>query len=76
VSAEESSLFYIIYCLKMLFRNENYITIFYFFLEKKNEEANSFLIANNLINVMNAFMHLVDDHLISLRGILHIYVTF
>jgi hypothetical protein len=27
-------------------------------------------------SVMNVFMHLVDDHLVSPHGILHIYVTF
>jgi hypothetical protein len=27
-------------------------------------------------SVMNAFMYLVDDYLVSPHGILHIYVTF
>jgi len=40
--------------------------------------VNNILVIRYLIYmyVMNAFMHLVDDHLVSSIGILHIHVIF
>jgi hypothetical protein len=35
-----------------------------------------FIFSYNQSIVMNAFMHLVDDHLVPPHGILHIYVIF